>query len=428
MRIQILLTGSELMAGDTVDSNSAAMAQQLGRHGMAVYRKVTIGDDIDLLCRELDQLSRDSDVLIVNGGLGPTIDDLTAEALGRVIGRELQAHPLAMEHLNAWCDKRKYPLNAANRKQAILPAGVDIIANASGSAVGIKTRFNDCEIYCTPGVPSELHTMLEQEILPQLLQQFSDIEPVSVTRVKLFGMGESSLQQMISDQYPQWPADLELGFRAGLPLLELKLTTRSAGLEPLKAEWLERLQQLLGDYIIGSDDIKLAHSVVDLLRDKGLKLCTAESCTGGLIASQLVEVAGASTVFEAGYVSYSNAVKQSALGVSAATLDRCGAVSEAVAIAMADGAARNSRADLAVAVSGIAGPDGGSKDRPVGTVWIAWGFSGAIQARKFHIPGTRKFFQTLVAAIALDLVRRTLQGISTEPRYFRERGAKQVKS
>ena len=146
MRIQILLTGSELMAGDTVDSNSAAMAQQLGRHGMAVYRKVTIGDDIDLLCRELDQLSRDSDVLIVNGGLGPTIDDLTAEALGRVIGRELQAHPLAMEHLNAWCDKRKYPLNAANRKQAILPAGVDIIANARGSAVGIKTRFNDCEI------------------------------------------------------------------------------------------------------------------------------------------------------------------------------------------------------------------------------------------------------------------------------------------
>ena len=215
MRIQLLLTGSELMAGDTVDSNSAAMAERLGRHGMSVYRKVTIGDDIDLLCHEIEQLSRDSDVLIVNGGLGPTIDDLTAEALGRVIGQELQQHPLAMQHLNTWCSKRNYPLNEANRKQAILPAGVDIVANASGSAVGIKTRFNDCEIYCTPGVPSELHTMLEQEILPQLLQQFSDIEPVSVSRFKLFGMGESGLQQMISDQFPQWPTGLELGFRAG---------------------------------------------------------------------------------------------------------------------------------------------------------------------------------------------------------------------
>jgi nicotinamide-nucleotide amidase len=422
MRIQLLLTGSELMAGDTLDSNSAAIAQHLGRHGMAVYRKVTISDDIDLLCQEIEHLSRDSDVLIVNGGLGPTIDDLTAEALARATGRELQAHPEAMAHLEAWLGKRNYPLNDANRKQAVLPAGVEIVANANGSAVGFSIRFNDCEIYCTPGVPSELLMMLEQEILPQLVTKFSDIEPVSITRLRLFGMGESSVQQMIHDSFPEWPEELELGFRAGLPMLELKLKTQASGHQQLKAQWLSRLQQLIGDYIVGRDDIDLAQSVVALLKDKQLKLSTAESCTGGLIASQIVEVAGASTVFEAGYVSYSNSVKQSALGVSAATLERHGAVSEAVVREMADGAARNSASDLAIAVSGIAGPDGGSKARPVGTVWVAWGLRDTIQAREFLIPGERKFIQTLVAAIALDLTRRTLLGIDTQPRYFRERG------
>lgn len=422
MRIQLLLTGSELMAGDTVDSNSAAIAQYLGRHGMSVYRKVTIGDDIDLLCQEIEHLSRNSDVLIVNGGLGPTIDDLTAEALGRVIGRDLLPHPEAMAHLEAWLGRRNYPLNDANRKQAILPAGVEIVANASGSAVGFNIRFNDCEIYCTPGVPSELLMMLEQEILPQIVTKFSDIEPVSITRLRLFGMGESGLQQLITDRLPQWPEDLELGFRAGLPMLEVKLITRAAGKEQLKSHYLAQLEDLVGDYIVGRDDIDLAQCVVSLLERRKLKLSTAESCTGGLIASQIVEVAGASNVFEAGYVSYSNSVKQSALGVSASTLEQHGAVSEAVVREMADGAARNSASDLAIAVSGIAGPDGGSEARPVGTVWIAWGLRDNIQAREFLIPGARKFIQTLVAAIALDLTRRTLLGIDTQPRYFRERG------
>lgn len=424
MRIQLLLTGSELMAGDTVDSNSATIAQHLGRHGLAVDRKVTIGDDLDLLCAEIDRLSRDSDLLIVNGGLGPTVDDLTSEALGRVIGQPLQEHPEALQHLTRWCAKRNYPMNEANRKQAILPAGVDIVANSSGSAVGFRVRFHDCEIYCTPGVPSELLGMLEQEILPQLLQRFTDIEPVSISRFRLFGMGESGLQQRINDRFPDWPAELELGFRAGLPLLEVKLITRKPGLESLKAEWIERLQSVLGDYLIGQGDTTLAESLVEALQHKGLKLCAAESCTGGRIASQIVEVAGASNVFEAGYVTYSNAIKQSALGVDAGTLETHGAVSEAVVREMAAGAAERSAADLAIAVSGIAGPSGGSEERPVGTVWIAWGFKDDIQAKSFFIPGGRKFFQTLTTAIALDLSRRAVLGLQSEPRYFRERGTK----
>ncbi len=425
MRIQLLLTGNELMSGDTVDSNSATIAQLLGRCGLSVYRKITVGDDMGLLCHEIDKISADSDLLIINGGLGPTIDDLTAQALGKVIGRALVEHPEAMAHLQAWCSRRNYPINEANRKQAILPQGVDVIANARGSAVGFHIRHNNCEIYCTPGVPSELLCMLEQEIVPQVLRQFPDIESLAITRIKLFGIGESGLQQLISDHFPDWPNDVELGFRAGLPLLEIKLATRSPQHEVLRQQWLERLQPLIDDYIIGADDTSLAQCLIEALSNKGLKICTAESCTGGLIASQLVEVAGASKVFEAGYVTYSDSIKQSSLGVNPETLLRHGAVSEAVVREMAVGACDRSAAELAIAVSGVAGPDGGSPEKPVGSVWIAWGYRHDIRARYFLIPGDRKFFQTLVAAIALDLVRRTLQGIEAEPRYFRERGARQ---
>lgn len=428
MRIQLLLTGNELMAGDTVDSNSSAIAQRLGRHGLQIYRKVTIGDDVQLLCDEIRHMSRHSDVLIINGGLGPTIDDLTAETLALAAGLPLEQHPAAMAHLEQWCARRKYALNEANRKQAMLPAGVDIIPNASGSAVGFMLRFNDCDIYCTPGVPSELFGMLDDSIIDDILHRAGDIDPVQISRFKMFGIGESGLQQLLSDRFPDWPEALELGFRAGLPLLEVKLTTRSSAHSALQTEWTQKLLAVVGDYIIGRDDTNLAQSVVQGLNDKGVQLCTAESCTGGRIAAQLVEIAGASQVFEAGFVTYSDAIKQSALGVSAATLAQHGAVSEAVVLEMAAGAAQRSGAEFAIAVSGIAGPEGGSEDKPVGTVWLAWGRANALRARALHIPGSRDFFQTLVTALALDLTRRSLYGIDAEPRYFAERSAQAAKA
>jgi len=428
MRIQLLLTGNELMSGDTVDSNSAGIAQQLSRRGLAVYRKVTVGDDAGLLLEQMEAMSRDAEVLIVNGGLGPTVDDLTAAVLARLLGRPLAEHPEALAHLQRWCERRNYPLDQANRKQALLPEGVAIIANASGSAVGFKARRGDCLIYCTPGVPSELFTMLEREILPDLLASFPTIEPVSVTRLRLFGLGESRLQQRINDRFPDWPPALELGFRAGLPLLELKLTSRARADAALHQHWRDVLERDLADYIIGYDDDTLPAAVVRELGRRGARLCTAESCTGGLIAAQLTAVAGASQVFEAGYVAYANHVKTSALGVAAATLEQCGAVSEAVVREMACGALERSRADLAIAVSGIAGPDGGSPERPVGTVWIAWGRRDRLQAREFYLPGGRHLFQSLAAGLALDLIRRELLGIEREPRYFRERAPQRAGS
>ncbi len=423
MRIQLLLTGNEIMAGDTIDSNSAVIAHHLQEIGLIVYRRVTIGDDPGLLVNEIQQLSRDSDLLIVNGGLGPTIDDLTAEALAEACGTELRENPEAVKHLEEWCEKRGFKTNKANFKQTILPDGCVIVPNPNGSAVGFRVMLNECMVICTPGVPGELAHMLEHAIIPLIIKEFS-IEPARMTRrLRLFGLGESTLQQLIDDNFPDWPAEVALGFRANLPILELKLGVSSKSLLPVRDQWEERIEALVGDYILGYDNDDLAGVVVREMTRQGLKIALAESCTGGRIASQITGVSGASAVFEAGFVTYSNKAKHSQLGVRNTTIEEHGEVSEEVVREMAHGALDKSGADLAVAVSGIAGPDGGTKDKPVGTVWIAWGQRGHIQAQKMRYRMGRKMFQALVTATALDLVRRSLSGITNEPRYFRDRKA-----
>ncbi|MCZ6831303.1 MAG: CinA family nicotinamide mononucleotide deamidase-related protein [Gammaproteobacteria bacterium] len=418
--IQLLLTGNEIMSGDTVDSNSAMIAQRLAQLGLSVQRKVTVGDDPALLRRELAQLSRDSDVVIVNGGLGPTIDDLTAQVLADVSGQPLREHPQARAHLEQWCARRNAPLNAANLKQAMLPAAADIIDNPIGSAVGFQQELNDCLIICTPGVPSELRLMLDP-VTATLAQRLGKTAQVEIIRLQTFGLGESSAQQIISDAAPDWPDDVDLGFRAGAPQLEVKLTITDAAFRAQQQGCREQLYELLGDHIIGEGSTTLAQRVLQLLQEQGKTIPTAESCTGGLIASMLTQVPGSSTGFHAGFVTYANHIKHSVLGVEEAALAEHGAVSEAVVIQMAEGALRRSGADYAIAVSGVAGPDGGTEDKPVGTVWLAWGSAGQISTRGLCWPVERTLFQTMIAAAGLDMIRRRLLGLSSEPNYFRQR-------
>jgi nicotinamide-nucleotide amidase len=306
VRLLLLMTGNELMSGVTLDSNSSLIAQKLAPLNRQVAAKVTIGDDFALLCAELERLAGLADVLIVNGGLGPTSDDLTAEALARVAGVPLQEHPAALAHLEAWCGRRGLALNAANRKQALLPAGATIVANAVGSAVGFRLRHRGCEIVCTPGVPSELRQMLDDEIVPWLAAEFPSSERVVITRMQLFGIGESSLQQRITEEFPDWPAHIELGFRAGAPTLELKVSSFRSADEADRVACEQRLQALFAEHIVGTGDTSLQRRVVELAAAAGKRLATAESCTGGLIAALLTEIPGASQVFDAGFVTYSN--------------------------------------------------------------------------------------------------------------------------
>ena len=418
MIINLLLTGDELMAGDIIDSNSAMIARQLLGSGWTIRRKLTVGDDLPELIEAMRSLSGDCDVLLVNGGLGPTVDDLTAQALAAAAAVPIAEHPAALEHLRRWCERLGVPLNAANLKQALLPEGSDIIANATGSAVGFAMRLGNCLVLCTPGVPRELEHMLGDEILPMLHARFLPGE-TAVRKFALFGIGESTLQQRISDAIPDWPQEVELGFRAGFPQLDLKLTTKTVTARARVDELLPRLQPLVGDFLIGENDIHLPARLVQLLAERGARLTTAESCTGGDIAATLTQVPGASQVFDAGFVTYSNAIKQQVLGVDASVLASAGAVSEAVVLQMAAGALRISGADYAIAVSGIAGPDGGSAEKPVGTVWIAWGARNSLRAQCLHVRFPRQQFQKYVSYIGLDLIRRTLQGITSEPPYFR---------
>ena len=424
MQLKLLLTGSELMTGDTVDSNSAMIATMCLDKGIQVSYKATVSDDLAQLISEIERISQTADVLIVNGGLGPTSDDLTSEALAVVLDSPLAFHLGALAHLNKWCAERNYELSDANKKQALLPKCVDLVANSVGSAVGFKAVHNDCLIICTPGVPSELDIMLKEQILPTLSARLaSDVHPKRV-RFRVFGYGESNLQQQITETFSDWPAEVELGFRASLPLLEVKLKVDYAAHHALLDLWKTKIQGLLGDHIVTEDARPIAQVVVELLAKNGHKVTSAESCTGGKIASLLTQISGSSQVFEAGFVTYSNAMKVSMLGVSELDLNSHGAVSETVVRQMLSGALKHSGADIGVAVSGVAGPNGGTDEKPVGTVWLAWGRAENISARAFYFPTGRAIFQKIVSALALDLIRRELLGSIEQPAYFVSRQAK----
>jgi len=414
--VALLMTGDELMRGDTVDSNSAKIAETLVERGVVVREKATVGDNRSLLTATIARLAKDHDVLIVNGGLGPTSDDLTAEILAQLAGTTLVEHPHARRHVELWCDRRGIKPNAANLKQAQIPPGATLIDNPIGSAMGLVIDIYQCRVIATPGVPSELRAMM-QAVIASAAERINT-QAVHTLRVQTFGIGESTIEQRLSDAGKPWPEEVILGFRAGVPLLELKLTVHERAHIPHQQACLAHLEQLFGDHIIGHESCTLAGELQQQLRAQGKTITTAESCTGGLIASMITREAGSSTVFNGGFVSYANHIKSSQLGVDPTLLEQMGAVSETVVRQMLLGALERTKADVGVAVSGIAGPDGGTADKPVGTVWLAWGSQDDIRTRRVVIPGSREFIQTLVAAAGLDVVRRFLLDLPAEPHYF----------
>jgi nicotinamide-nucleotide amidase len=419
--VQLLLTGNELMNGDIVDSNSAMIAKNFKALGIKIHKKVIVADDLSLLVDEISTMSSSADLLIINGGLGPTSDDLTAQALALAADIPIKQHPDALAHLQKWCEKRTAVLNPSNLKQALLPEGCTIVANSIGSAVGFSLTLNSCLIICTPGVPRELRLMLDEQIQPLLQKTMNISGEMDITRFQVFGMGESTLQTLIENEIPTWPKEVELGFRAAIPTLELKLTIEDKQHTAIKNALIDKLKTVLGAHLIeeiNDTEKTLAEHVLNLCRQRNLKITLAESCTGGLIASELTSVAGASAVFEAGFITYSNTMKQKMLDVDPAILKQFGAVSKKTVLAMAQGALNKAKADITIAVSGIAGPDGGTEEKPVGSVWIAWGTKEQIFSHYFCIKGNRRYFQQMVMARALDLVRRMLINTNEKPAYF----------
>ena len=328
----------------------------------------------------------------------------------------MEVQPEALAHVNSWCARRRIAPNPANLKQAMVPDGCELIDNPRGSALGFALEINGCLVLTTPGVPGELAAMLP-EVVARLGARLGG-SARHVQRLQTFGIGESSVEERVRALGPDWPEQVALGFRAGMPQLELKLSVASQTLLGEQQRAVTLLERVLGDHLLGEDDARLAACLQDLLLAQGKTMTTAESCTGGLIASMMTREPGSSRVFGSGFVTYANTAKRDLLGVSPELLDRFGAVSEPVVAAMLRGALARSGADIGVAVSGIAGPGGATEDKPVGTVWLAWGTEDDLRTHRAVVSGSRSLFQNVVAAAGLDLVRRQLLDLPPLPHYF----------
>ncbi len=408
MRIEILNTGTELLLGSTVNTHAAWFGRELFMLGLRIARQTTVPDG-DAIRDAIEESVTRADVLIVTGGLGPTSDDLTREITAGVLGLELITDEAALRSLEAFFALRGRPMAASNLKQALIPVGADVLPNPHGTAPGvyIPPRLNGrsaCAVFLLPGPPRELYPMYHDEVVPRL-RALAGVETVpDALELKFTGIGESDFHQGIDAALAEIP-DLEFGYCAHIGEVDLRLIGSTAALEQGRAIALGQF----GGFLISDDGASLEATVVRLLTEKHMTLATAESCTGGLISNRITDVPGASAVFTHGFVTYANAAKVSLLGVSPEDLETHGAVSETVARQMAAGALRASGADIAVAVTGIAGPDGGTPEKPVGTAWIGLAVKGAPATafRVFH-PRNRHDFKLAVSQAALEAVRRVV--------------------
>ena len=413
VRIEIINTGTELLLGNTLNTHGAWFGRELFKLGLRISRQTTVPDG-DAIRESLQEALGRADALIVTGGLGPTSDDLTREITADVLGLEMITDESALRSLEGFFALRGKPMVAANLKQALYPVGADILPNPNGTAPGIYVppRINgesNCAIFLLPGPPRELYPMFHAEVVPRL-RALAGIEIAHEALVlKFTGIGESDFHQGI-DAALAAVEGLEYGYCAHIGELDLRMIGEAEALAEGRRITLDRF----GSYLISDDESSLEKTVVRLLTEKGIKFATAESCTGGLIANRITNVPGASDVFTHGYVTYANAAKSEMLGVPQKDIETSGAVSEVVARAMAEGALKKSGAGISVAVTGIAGPGGGTNDKPVGTAWIAVAMLGG-QTESFSVyhPRNRKDFKLAVSQSALEAVRRRL--IATGP-------------
>jgi len=410
MRIEIINTGSELLLGNTINTHAAWFGQQLFLLGLRIERQVTVPDG-EAIREAIEESVSRADVLIVTGGLGPTSDDLTREITAEVLGLDLIEDEAAMRSLEAFFAMRNKPMADSNRKQALTPVGADILPNPNGTAPGvyIPPRLNGrsaCAVFLLPGPPRELYPMFQEEVVGRIIA-LAAVEQVHASlELKFTGIGESDFHQAIDRELAKIDG-LEFGYCAHIGEVDLRLIGDEEAIAKGRALALEHF----GEYLISDDGSSMEATVVRLLNEKGMTLTTAESCTGGLVSNRITDVPGSSAVFTHGYVTYADAAKVQLLSVKEETLEAHGAVSEQVACEMAEGALNASGADIAVSVTGIAGPDGGTEEKPVGTAWIGIALKGqpASAFRVYH-PRNRYDFKLSASQSALNAVRKVLVG------------------
>ncbi len=411
MNAEIIAVGSELLTARRVDTNSLYLTDQLNRLGVEVVAKAVIGDDRERLAAAVAAAVARTEIVILTGGLGPTEDDVTREAVADALGRPLVFRPELLEAIEARFRRMNRKMAEINRRQAYVIEGAEALANDQGTAPGQWIRLGpDRVVLLLPGPPVELESVFTRECVPRL-ERMVPPQVIRTLEFRVAGMPESDLDQLISPVYKQYsnpvttilaaPGDIQIHLRAR--------AATAVEAEGLLAEVGPRIEALLGEAIYSRDGEPLEAVVGRLLRARRATLAVAESCTGGMLAERITSVPGSSDYFLGGFLVYTDELKQRLLGVERAVLQQHSAVSQPVAEAMAAGARERTGADFALAVTGIAGPDGGDEQRPVGPVFIGLAKAGGTSARRFRFLGDRQRIRRLATQSALDWLRRRLK-------------------
>lgn len=421
MTASIITIGDELLIGQTIDTNSAWMAQQLNSIGVWVKKRIAVGDLREEICQTLDETIADTDIVLITGGLGPTADDITKPLLCDYFGGKMVVNAEALEHVkNIFENILKRPLLERNIRQAEVPDNCKVLINKSGTAPGMWFEKKDAEsgkkkiIISMPGVPHEMKGLMQDYIIPALTNMAADHIIVHRTLLTA-GAGESFIAERIQTWEEKLPNDIKLAYLPNYGMVRLRLTgngNKNSNIEKITDVKFSELCDLVKDILVVAEDHPLEKALGDLLHLKGKTIATAESCSGGYIAHLLTSIPGSSAYYKGSVVAYDNEVKNEVLKVDAAILAQHGAVSSETVSAMLIGLLNNIKADYGITVSGIMGPDGGTTDKPVGTVWVAIGSLGKQITKSFHFRFDRQRNIQLTAANALLMMFKFIQSES----------------
>ena len=409
MIAEILSVGTELLMGQIANTDAQFISRRLGELGVTIYRHSTVGDNPARVRAALQEALSRRDMVITTGGLGPTEDDLTKEMVAEYFGLEMELHQPSLDALKAFMERFGKKMTPNNLKQAYFPRGCTVMPNACGTAPGCIVEQGGKTVAVLPGPPMELMDMFDRQLAPYLQARSGQV--IRSRFLKIFGLGESNVETLLSDLFHSGNPTLAL--YCGPGEVTARITARAAA--PEKAEAMmqpvyEEILRRVGEAYYGEGVNRTpADAVLELLKKRGETVTFAESCTGGLLCGAFVDCAGASDCLKESYVTYANEAKENLLGVKSETLARCGAVSGECAREMALGAARAAGADWAVSVTGIAGPGGGTAEKPVGTVWIGVAHGGAAQAREYHFRGQRQWIRKLSVVNALNQLRLAME-------------------
>ncbi len=410
IQAEIIAVGSELLSSTGTETNSLFITDQLNGLGITVSRKVVVADSEENIARALSLALAESRLVVVSGGLGPTNDDLTREAVARALGRDLTEDPSTIQRLEDLYRRFGVKMTDNNRRQAMTPTGALVLENPKGTAPGLFLKEGGKAIFLLPGPPRELFPMMVDQVVP-LIRQHLPTSERHVRQIRIASLAESLVDAKIEGHYRAYP-DIETTILSSSGLIDVLLTWKGDADPALAHQRLDELAARVKDEMginVFTDGARDLEEVVgELLRSKRIRLATAESCTGGWIGKMLTDIAGSSDYFVGGVVSYSNHLKAALLGVSTETLDTFGAVSEETVREMAEGVRRVTGADLGLAVTGVAGPDGGTPEKPVGTVCFGLAREAGVVSKRRQLPGDREAIRLRSARFAIDWLRREL--------------------